>query len=126
MVQDLISYDSTHLKALLASHRVYDHIAMNANKVLAIKNRVLVLAGRINDLNCEILIPVSYDFAECVLDRWVVGVDEVTIDVLNGQGALAYPSGQLLKLDGCTVRALTYRQTYCRQWPSFAASVVAP
>ena len=83
MVKYLIPNDATHLKTLLASHRVHDHIAMDANEVLAIEDRVLILPGRINDLYREVLVFVPDDFAEGVLDGRVVRVDEVAVDELD-------------------------------------------
>lgn len=43
MVQDLVSYDSGHLEALLVGNRVYNHVAMDADKVLRIKDAVFIL-----------------------------------------------------------------------------------
>ena len=85
MIENLVPYNPAHLKALLAPHRVYNHVPMYANEVFAVQNRVLVLARRINDLGREVLIPVANHFAEGVFDGGVVGVDEVTVDVLNGE-----------------------------------------
>lgn len=89
MVENLVPYDPAHFKTLLAGHRVYDHVAMDPNKVLAVQNRVLVLAGRIDDLQPKVLVPISNHFAECVFDRGVVGIDEMAVDVLDCEGAFA-------------------------------------
>lgn len=43
VVQNLIPDDSDHLKALLASDAVDDHVAVDANEVLAVQNRVFIL-----------------------------------------------------------------------------------
>ena len=72
MSQDLIPDDATHLEALLACDRVDDHVAVYANKVLAVENRVLVLPCRVDDLDRKILVSVPDYFAEGVFDRWVV------------------------------------------------------
>jgi hypothetical protein len=89
VVQDLISDDPAHLEALLAGDRVDDHVAVDANEVLAVEDGVLVLAGGVDDLDGEVLVAVPDHFAEGVLDRGVVGVDEVAVDILDGEGALA-------------------------------------
>ena len=83
MVQYLVSNDPTHLKALLARNRVHNHVTMYANKVLAIEYRVLVLTSRVDYLDREVLVPVPYNLAERVFDGRVIGIDEVTIDVLD-------------------------------------------
>ena len=85
MIQDLIPYNPAHLETLLAPDRVHDHVPMYANEMLAVQDGVLVLARRIDDLSSKVLIPVAYDFAEGVLDGWVVGVDKVAVDVLYGE-----------------------------------------
>ena len=90
MIQDLIANDPTHLKALLTRNRVDDHVAVNANKVLAVKYSVLVLTRSIDDLDGEVMVAVANDFAEGVLDGRVVGVDEVPVDVLHSEGAFAW------------------------------------
>ena len=89
MVQDLIAYYATHLKALLAGDRVDNHVAMNANEVLAVEDGVLVLAGRIDHLDGKVLVPIANDLAEGVFDGGVVRVDKVAVDVLHSQRALA-------------------------------------
>ena len=90
MIQYLIPDDSAHLKALLARDRVDDHVAMNADEVLAVEDGVLVLAGGVDDLDGEVLVAVADDFAEGVLDGGVVGVDEVAVDVLDCEGGFAW------------------------------------
>ena len=92
MIQNLVPDDPAHLKTLFASHRVYDHIAMYSNEMLAIEDRVLVLAGRIDNLYSEILVLVPNDFAECILNGRVVGVDKVVVDKLDCQRTLACSS----------------------------------
>lgn len=89
MVQDLISDDAHHLEALLARDGVDNHVPMYTNKVLAIEDSIFVLAGGIDDLDGKVRVLVPNHFAKRVLDGWVVGVDEVAVDVLDGQGAFA-------------------------------------
>ena len=88
VIQDLIANDSAHLEALLARYRVDDHIAMYTNEVLAVEYSILILASGINDLDREVLISISNDFAEGVLDGRVVGVDEVAVHKLHCKRAL--------------------------------------
>lgn len=82
MIQDLIPNNPTHLKALLAPYTVHNHVPMDPNEVLAVQDAVLVLARRVDDLYAEVVVAVPDHFAECVLDRGVIGVDEVAVDVL--------------------------------------------
>ena len=90
MIQDLIPDNPTHLKTLLACNRVNNHIAVYANKVLAVEYSILILASGIDHLDGEVLVPVSNDFTKRVFDRRVVGIDEVAIDVLDRERALAW------------------------------------
>lgn len=89
MIEDLVPYNPHHLKALLASHRIDNHVSMNPNKVLVVEYRVFILSRRVDDLHRKVLVSVADDLAECVFNGGVVGVDKVAIDVLNGQGTLA-------------------------------------
>lgn len=89
MIENLISYYATHLKALFACHGIDDHVAMYPNKVLAIENRVLVLASCVYHLDRKVLVPYPNDLAEGILNGWIVRIDEVSIDVLDCEGALA-------------------------------------
>ena len=83
MIQNLIPYNPAHLKALFTRNRVHDHVTMDANKVLAIKNRVLVLPSRVDNLDSKVLILISNNSAKGILDRRVVGVNEVTVHILD-------------------------------------------
>jgi hypothetical protein len=105
MIQYLIPNDSTHLKTLLAGNRIHNHVAMNANEVLAIQDRVLVLPSRVDDLEGEVLVPVADDFAEGVFDGRVVGVDKVAIDELDCERGLAYAWVRLVEVRRCTLVA---------------------
>ena len=89
MVQDLVADDAAHLEALLARDRIHNHVAVDADEVLAVQDGVLVLAGGVDDLQPEVLVAIADDFTEGVLDGGVVGVDEVAVDVLDGERALA-------------------------------------
>jgi hypothetical protein len=90
MIKYLIPNDPTHLEALLARDGIYNHVAMNANEVLAVENGVLVLPRRVDDLESEVLIPVADDLAESVFDGRVVRVDEMAVDELDCEGGFAY------------------------------------
>lgn len=89
MIEYFVSNDATHLKALLAGDRIDDHVTMYTNEVLAIQNRVLVLPCCINDLGGDVLVLISNDFAERVFDGGIIRVDEVAVDILHRQRALA-------------------------------------
>lgn len=41
------------------------------------------LASSIDNFSGKILALILYRFTECILDRWIVAVDEVAIDELN-------------------------------------------
>ena len=90
MIQDLIANDPTHLKALLTRNRVDDHVAVDANKVLAVKYGVLVLTRGINDLDGEVMVAVADHLAEGIFDGRVVRVDKVAVDVLDCEGGFAW------------------------------------
>jgi hypothetical protein len=62
---------------------------MDADKVLAVQDTVLVLAGGVDHLDGEIMVAVADDFAESVFDSWVVGVDKVPVDVLDCERGFA-------------------------------------
>lgn len=107
MIQDLVPDDPDHLEALLAADAVHDHVPMDADEVLAVQYAVLVLPGRVDDLHCEVMVPIPNDFAEGVLDGRVVGVYEVAVDVLDCERALACD-----KLDpGRSIRPQTAEHT---------------
>jgi hypothetical protein len=129
VVQNLVSYDAHHLEALLAADRVDDHVAMNANEVLGVKNAVLVLAGGIDHLDGKVMVAVADDFAESVFDGRVVRVDKVPVDVLYCEGGFACARVVLLEREGTFSGLETrvggreaYQQIYCRRWPSCAVS----
>lgn len=90
MIQNLLPYDPHHLEALLGRYRVDDHVAMYPNEVLAVEYSVLILSSSIDDLHGEVLISIANDFAESVFDCRVVRIDEVSVDVLDREGALAW------------------------------------
>lgn len=89
MIQDLIPYDADHFKTLLRSDGIDNHVTMDSDKVLAVQDGVLILAGGIDDLHTKFLVPMLDDFAERVLDGGVVGIDKVAVDILDGEGGFA-------------------------------------
>lgn len=90
MIQNLIPYDPAHLEAGLAGDRVDDHVAVDADEVLAVEDGVLVLPRGVDDLDGEVRVTVADQLAEGVLDGGVVGVDEVAVDVLDREGGFAW------------------------------------
>ena len=89
MVEDLLPNDADHLEALLASNAIYDHVAVYADKVLAVEYRILILTSSVDHLRRKLLVFIADDLGECVLNGRVVCVDKVAVNVLNGEGALA-------------------------------------
>ena len=83
MVQNLIPEHATHFEALLAAHAIHDHVSVDPNEVFRVQDRVFVLAGGVYNLHSKVLVTVPNDLAERVLDRGIVGVDEVAVDVLH-------------------------------------------
>jgi len=136
VVKDLVPNDAHHLKALLAADRVDDHVAVDADKVLGVQDAVLVLAGRVDHLDGEVVVAVADHFAESVFDGRVVRVDKVAVDVLDCEGGFAWRGDVLeglgLSREMCVATVVvfdridewekTYRQICCRQWPSCAVS----
>jgi len=110
VIQNLLPDDSDHVKALLVSHAVYDHISMNPNELSAIEYRVLVLTGGVDDLGRKVLVLVANDFGEGVLNGGIVGVDKVTVHELYSERALAWrvkvSQGALVVLVGLCVKLL--------------------
>ena len=116
MVQNLLSYYTDHLEALLATNAIHYHIAMDADEVLAVQYRVLVLPGSIDDLGRKVLVLISYYFRECVLDGRVICIDEVAVNVLDGEGGLACIDSVVNKVYSRErVNMIAYRQTCYRQ-----------
>ena len=126
MIEYLIPNDPTHLKALLARDGIHNHIAMDANEMLAVQNRVFILPGGVDDLKCEILVPIADYFAEGVFDCWVIGVDEMAIDELDCEGGLAYAWAWSVELADALWGHVAYQQTCCRLQPFCASSVAVP
>lgn len=62
---------------------------MNANELSTVENCVFILSCCVDDLSGIVLALVANDFGKGVLDGRVVSIDEVTVDELNGKGALA-------------------------------------
>jgi hypothetical protein len=134
VIENLIPNNPDHLETLLAADRVHNHVPMNANKMLAVENTVLVLAGGVDHLDGEVMVAVADHFAESVFDRRVVGVDEVPVDVLHCEGGFACDWGELLVLGEGWRRVLcfaqgwlvwedrAYRLICCRRWPFCAVS----
>lgn len=46
MIEDLVTQDPDHVKGLLGSDRVDEHVPMNANEVLRIQDAVFILKQR--------------------------------------------------------------------------------
>lgn len=72
VIQNLIPDDPHHFKALLARHRVHDHVPVNSDKVLVVENRVFILSCGVDDFYRKVLVSVSDHFAKGVFDRGIV------------------------------------------------------
>jgi hypothetical protein len=46
MIQDLVSQDPHHIKGLFGRHGIHQHIAMDADEMLRIKNAIFILPKR--------------------------------------------------------------------------------
>ena len=62
---------------------------MYPDEVLAVEDGVLVLPRRIDDLDRKVMVLIANHLAESVLDGGVVGIDEVAVDILYSERALA-------------------------------------
>ena len=45
MVEDLVAQDADHVKGLLGSDRVNEHVAMNADEMFGVEDAVFILEG---------------------------------------------------------------------------------
>lgn len=45
MVEDLVAQDADHVKGLLGSDRVNEHIAMDADEMFGVEDAVFILEG---------------------------------------------------------------------------------
>lgn len=89
MVQNFVADDFNHIKTLSTGHGVHNHIRVNADKMFAVEDAVLVLACGIYYL-CSVVYPsITYDFGERVFDSWIVAFDKMPVDKLHGQRCLA-------------------------------------
>lgn len=43
MIEDFISNDANHFEALFAGNAVHDHVAVDANEVLAVQDSIFIL-----------------------------------------------------------------------------------
>lgn len=92
VVEDLVAHDLHHLERGHGGDAVDEHVAMDADKVLAVQDGVLVLAGRVDDLGEVVLVLVADGLGEGVFDRGVVAIYKVPVDELHGQGGFAFSS----------------------------------
>ena len=64
VVEDLVADNARHLETLLARNRVDNHVPMDANEVLRVKNAVLILVQVLAAVTCQ-----SYSTEGCLLRR---------------------------------------------------------
>jgi hypothetical protein len=94
VIQDLVSNDVNHLKRLCRCYGIYEHIAVNPNKMLRIEDAVFILeairsrtqyanvsylASCVNDFGGVLLSLILDDFTKSVLDRWIIALYKVPI-----------------------------------------------
>lgn len=91
MVQNLVPDHLDHLERGQRRDAVDQHVAVDADEVLRVEDAVLILAGRVDDLGRVVLPLVPDLLAEGVLDGRVVALDEVPVDVADGERRLAWP-----------------------------------
>jgi len=89
MVENLFPNDANHVEALLVPYTVHNHVPMNADELSAVENSVFILSCGVDNLGGIILVLVANDFGKGVLDGRVIGIDKVSINELDCQGALA-------------------------------------
>lgn len=85
MVEDFVANYLDHFEGGLARYRVYEHIAVNPNRVLGIQNGVFVLASGVNNFRGVFLVFVLDGLAEGVFDRGIVALHKVRLHKLHGQ-----------------------------------------
>ena len=87
MVEDLVADHADHIEGVSAANGVDEHVAVDADEVLVVEDGVFVLAGRVDDFHRVVMVLVVDNLAERVFDGRVVGVDKVTVDILDRKGA---------------------------------------
>lgn len=81
VVQDLVVDGLDHVEAITRGNAVDEHVAVNADGVFGIEDRVLILAGRVDDVAVIFLTSVRDGLLEDVFDGRVVRVDKSVLDV---------------------------------------------
>ena len=108
VIEDLLANDANHIEALLVSYTIHNHVSMDTDELSAVQDCVLVLSCCVDDFGCIVLVLVTDDLGKGVFNGRIVSVDEVTVDKLNCEGALA-----------CTCR-----QRLCRHASASSSSMV--
>jgi len=97
MIENLVANHLHHLKRLQRGHRVDQHVAMDADKMLAIQNTVFILAGCVDNFCREVLSLVANLLAERIFNCRIVALDEVSVDIAYCQRRFAL-AGMLVSL----------------------------
>ena len=90
VVENLVPDHLDHLERGQRRDAVDQHVAVDADKVLAIQNTVFILAGRVDNLGRVVLPLVADLLAKRVLDGRVVALDKVPVDVAHREGRFAF------------------------------------
>lgn len=93
VIEDLVVDGLDHVEAIAGCDAVDEHVAVDANGVFGIENRVFILAGCVDDVAVVFLALVGDGFLEDVFNGGVVRVDKGVFDVSNDQGGFACESG---------------------------------
>jgi len=83
MIENLVTNDACHFKALLAGDGVDYHVAMYTDKMLRVEDAVLILSRCVDDLRRKVLTFVTNDLAEGILDCGIIAVDPMLFHVLD-------------------------------------------
>lgn len=88
-VQDLVVENSDEIERGLGSHRVDQHVAMNADRILSMEDGVLVLSRGVQNLGIVFLALVLDDLVEGVFDGGVVRIYEMVLNISYGYRGFA-------------------------------------
>ena len=76
VVQNLVVHRLDHLKGRSRGNRVHEHIAVDANRMLRVQDRVLILPSRIDNVAVVVLAAVLDRLFKHILNRRVVGINK--------------------------------------------------
>ena len=89
VIENLVVYGLDHLKAVARGNAVDQDVAVDADRVLGIEDRVLILTSSVDNVAVVFLSLVGDGLAENVLNGRVVRVDKRVLDVADDQRGFA-------------------------------------